>query len=384
MRVLFWSPVFWPKIGGVEVHASKLLPSLQSLGYEYLVVTTKSDPDQPETAEYKGIPIHRFPFWKHTTYTEIDEFMHVRQKLAGLKRSFAPDLIHINAVDAGNLFHLLTANVVDAPLLVTLHGEWDPRQNGVVKRTLSAADWVTGCSRAVLETGRQLSPDILFRSSVIHNGLEVPPLLPKPLPFEPPRLLCIGRLSPEKGFDLAVTAFARVVQRFPRARLTIAGDGISRSELQQQVSEHGIRHCVDFLGWVEPAEVLPLINSSTIVLMPSRQESLPMVALEAALMARPVVATRVGGLPEVVEHEHSGLLVEAEDAQALGRASESLLRRPEVASRMGQAARIRAQTMFSWKSHVDLYDRLYAKLTGRLITAPAEGSPPTGNNKESP
>ena len=367
MRVLFWSPVFWPKIGGVEVHAAKLLPSLQSLGYEYLVVTTKSDPDQPDTEDYKGTPIHRFPFWSHTTYTQIDEFMHIRQKVAALKRTFAPDLVHINAVDASNLFHLLTANVDHVPLLVTLHGEWPTRHDGVVKRTLSAADWVAGCSRAVLECGRQLSPDILSRSSVIHNGLEVPVLVPQPLPFEPPRLLCIGRLSPEKGFDLAVTAFATVVRRFPRARLLIAGDGVSRSELEQQVAKQGIRHCVDFLGWVEPAEVLPLVNGSTMVLMPSRQESLPMVALEAALMARPVVATRVGGLPEVVEHEQSGFLVETGDSRAFGAAIESLLRQPSLALQMGQAARSRAQQMFSWKTHVDAYDRLYAKLTGKLI-----------------
>ena len=175
---------------------------------------------------------------------------------------------------------------------------------------------------------------------MIHNGLEVPVLVPQPLPFEPPRLLCIGRLSPEKGFDLAVTAFATVVQRFPRARLLIAGDGVSRFELEQLVAKQGIRHCVDFLGWVKPAEVLPLINGSTMVLMPSRQESLPMVALEAALMARPVVATRVGGLPEVVEHEQSGLLVETEDSQAFGEAIESLLRQPTLAVRMGQVARM--------------------------------------------
>jgi glycogen(starch) synthase len=374
VRVLFWSPVFWPKIGGVEVHASKLLPSLISLGHEYLVVTTRSEPDLPETDQYEGIIIYRFPFWSHTSYTQIDEFMHIRQKVAALKRSFAPDLIHINAVDASNLFHLLTATVDHAPLLVTLHGEWPARHDGVVKRVLGAADWVAGCSRAVLECGRQLCPDIQLRSSVIHNGLEVPALLPQPLPFEAPRLLCLGRLSPEKGFDLAVTGFLKVVQRYPRARLSIAGDGVSRSDLERQVAKLGISRWVEFLGWVEPAEVLPLINSSTIVLMPSRQESLPLVALEAALMARPVVATRVGGLPEVVEHGRSGLVVEAENSGAFGEAVESLLRHPDLAAKMGQNARARAQQMFSWNGHVQAYNRLYESLAAKLTTGDSENS----------
>ena len=63
MRVLFWSSVFWPKIGGVEVHAAKLLPALKARGYEFTVMTAKSDPDQPDTDEYQGMPIYRFPFW---------------------------------------------------------------------------------------------------------------------------------------------------------------------------------------------------------------------------------------------------------------------------------------------------------------------------------
>jgi glycogen(starch) synthase len=362
MRVLFWSSVFWPKIGGVEVHAAKLLPALKARGYEYLVVTIKSHSDQPESDEYQGIPIHRLSFWQGDNYTQIDALVEIRQKVAALKRSFSPDLIHINAVDIGNFFHLLTANVIPAPVLVTLHGEWLPRQNGVVRQTLSAADWVAGCSQAILNKGRELVPDIISRSSVIHNGLEAPPLLPMPLPFEQPRLLCLGRLSPEKGFDLALTAFAAVVRQFPQARLAIAGNGPARMQLEQQAAMLGIRHRVDFLGWVRPGDVPSLINSASIVLMPSRQESLPLVALEAALMARPVVATRIGGLPEVVLHEQTGLLVDTEDAQALADAVSFLLRHPELAGNLGKTARNRVEQLFSWKSHVDSYDALYRKL----------------------
>jgi len=86
------------------------------------------------------------------------------------------------------------------------------------------------------------------------------------------------------------------------------------------------------------------------------------VALEAALMARPVVATRVGGLLEVVVHQQTGLLVEQEDSHGLAEAIASLLDHPETATEMGQAARQRAQKVFSWKQCVDAYDALYQKL----------------------
>jgi glycogen synthase len=377
MRVLFWTPGFWPKIGGVEVHAAKLLPALCARGYEFLVLTTRSSSDHPESDQYQGIPIYRLSFWHHANYTRIDELVQIRQKVTALKCAFSPDLLHINAVDVGNFFHLLTANVAPAPLLVTLHGEWSPRQNAIIKQTLQRADWVAGCSQAVLNKGLELAPDIISRSCVIYNGLEVTKLLPKCLPFEPPVLLCLGRLSPEKGFDVALNAFDIVLKQFPEARLIMAGDGPTRFELERQAKRLEIPDRVDFLGWIGPGDVLSLINSATMVLMPSRQESLPLVALEAALMARPVVATRIGGLPEVIAHDVTGLLVEAEDAQGLANTVTFLLRRRERAISMGQTARSRVAQLFSWKNHVDGYDSLYRKLTtGSFLAEAAQANQP--------
>jgi glycosyltransferase involved in cell wall biosynthesis len=365
MRILFWSYVFLPKIGGVEVHAGKLLPALKLRGYEFLVITTKSDPDEPDIGLYQGTPIHRFPFWDYANYTNINALAGIRQKIISLKRAFAPDLVHINAVDIGNWFHTLTANVSRAPLLVTLHGEWMPLHDGVVERTLRDADWVAGCSQAILDKGRHLVPEIISRSSIIYNGLESPAQSPEPLRFDEPRLLCLGRLSPEKGFDLAIEAFDSVLGQFPKARLVISGDGSSRLELERLVAQKKLGQSVDFLGWVKPENVPVLINSCTLVLMPSRQESLPLVALEAALMERPVLAACVGGLPEVVTHEQTGLLVKPEDSRGLAEAVTYLLHRPELATRMGQNARRWAAQKFDWQTHVDGYDALYKKLCAK-------------------
>jgi len=132
--------------------------------------------------------------------------------------------------------------------------------------------------------------------------------------------------------------------------------------LERQIDELGLTDIVDFIGWVAPREVPALLNTATVVLMPSRQESFGLVALEAALMARPVIATRVGGLPEVVVHEQTGLLVEQENSGALAEAIAYLLAHPHTAIHMGQAARLRAQQVFSWERHVTAYDVLYQQL----------------------
>src|SRR5262249_49915809 len=288
--------------------------------------------------------------------------MEVKRQVTRLRRAFAPDLLHVNAVDASNFFLLTTAHTHPAPLLVTLHGEWPAGHNTIVKQILGAAAWVAGCSAAILAKGRQLVPEIAARSSVIYNGLELPSLLPRPLPTGEPRLLCLGRLSPEKGFDVAVTAFASLVQRFPHARLVVAGDGPERSKLEHQIRQSGLATWVKLAGAVSPGEVPALLNTVTAVLLPSRQEAFGLVALEAALMARPVVATCVGGLPEVVRHEQTGLLVKPEDPGALAEALAYLLHHADTVSRMGQAARRRAQAVFSLARCVSAYDALYRTL----------------------
>jgi len=102
------------------------------------------------------------------------------------------------------------------------------------------------------------------------------------------------------------------------------------------------------------------------LLMPSRWEGLPNVALQAGMMARPVVGSRVGGLPEIIEHQRTGLLVQPEDADALATAVMFLLNNPETAMRAGRAACARIQKEFGWERYVDAYDALYRKLAEEI------------------
>jgi glycogen(starch) synthase len=359
MRILFWSSAFLPQIGGIGVLAAQLLPAMRKRGYEYIVISSRDDQSLPPSTTFEGIPVHRFPFWQ--SIVDIDALMEVKRQVADLKRLFAPDLIHMNASGRDDFFHLTTANAYPAPLLVILHGEWVSQADPIMRRILHGSDWVVGCSKAILDKGQQLAPEIIPRSSNIHNAVEAPSLSVEPLPILP-RVLCLGRLSNEKGFDLALTAFSSIAKRFPYLRLIVAGDGPERAALTKQAAEMGVKDVVDFLGWVAPEQVPALINTATMVVMPSRLESLPLTALQAAHMARPVVGARVGGLPEVVADQQTGLLVEKENSQALANAIASLLEHPETAKQMGQAAQERAQKKFDWERHVNAYDRLYRKL----------------------
>lgn len=161
MRVLFWSDTFWPQIGGVEVLAAKLLPALQARGFEFAVVAPKSHPDLPDQETFRGVPVRRFLFFNNLNLDAVEHIAETRDKLIEFKRSFAPKLIHLNHAGVSHFFHLITSKVHASPTLLTLHGEWPDRASSIVGRTLRSAEWVAGCSAAILNKARTLAPEIL-------------------------------------------------------------------------------------------------------------------------------------------------------------------------------------------------------------------------------
>jgi glycogen(starch) synthase len=367
LRVLFWSELFWPYIGGAEIIGAKLAMSLRERGCEVTVVTRQDTPAMPAYASFHGVPVYRFPFVSALANGDVAAAAEARKAVIELKRRMAPDLVHIHSFGPSALFHLDTA-AAPSPLIVTIHKELPPEafaSGTLLERTLRRADRVTCVSRAVLAATRARLPEVTTYSSVVYNGLDAPRIAPAPLPFEAPRILCLGRLIPEKGFDLALSAFAVVLRRVANARLLIAGDGPARSALEHQATELGVAAHVEFLGWVAPDSVASLMNRTTVVVVPSRwSEPFCLVALEAALMSRPTVATAVGGLPEIIVHDQTGLLVAMEDRRALADAIVFLLEHPDAATRMGAAAHVRARDTFASERQVDAYERLYRALVG--------------------
>jgi glycogen(starch) synthase len=363
---LYWPRVFWPQIGGVEVIGADFLPAMRHRGFEFVVITSHSSLSMPDEVEFEGIPVYRFRFWEALVERNAPEIFHVAGRIAAIKRDFEPDLVHVNYWEPSLYFQHRTAKAAPAPLLVSFRGP--PPEQGdtaetVFDHTMRAASWVTAVSTSVLEAVHGRAPGIASHSSVIHNGLDLPQVEPTPLPFLPPHLLCVGRLVAEKGFDLALRALAHLVPAFPSLHLTIAGDGPERPALETLARDLGVSAAVRFVGWVPPGEVHALMNEATVVLVPSRWEGLPGVAIQASQMARPLVAARVWGIPEIVVDGVTGLLFEAEDVPALAAAVDSLLREPQRASAMGESARRHAEVAFNWQRYLDAHDSLYRTLT---------------------
>ena len=171
---------------------------------------------------------------------------------------------------------------------------------------------------------------------------------------------------------MLIDALARVRARGLEFVAALAGEGSRRADLERRVREAGLEGQVHFLGQVDP--VGPLLAAADACVLPSLWEGLPLALLEALARARPVVASRVGGVPDVVEDGITGRLVPPGDAESLAAALEEFHRRPDPARRMGLEGAARIQARYTWPRVVEAFEEIYDEVLG-LATLTPRGEP---------
>ena len=206
------------------------------------------------------------------------------------------------------------------------------------------------------------------RTVVIHNGIpDNPPPPPAPamraelgLAEGRPVVCALARLERQKGLPWLIDAAAHVIARRPEALFLVAGDGPQREALLARARRRGVESHFRFVGWRNDAGAL--LAASEIYCMPSLWEALPFTLLEAMAAARPVVATAVDGIPEVVEDGVTGLLVTPRDATALAGALLCLIESPALRERLGRAGRRRFEQNFTFARMIARYEELFERL----------------------
>jgi glycosyltransferase involved in cell wall biosynthesis len=289
------------------------------------------------------------------------------------------DIVHTHTSKAGILGRA-AARARKVPIIVhTSHGHvfhsffhpWKARLFVALERI--AARW---CDRLVMLTegelrdhlAEKIAPPEMF--TVIPSGVDLSPFPRRAsLPQDSTVVGTVLRLVAIKGVLDLLDAFALVHQALPSARLVIAGDGPLRAEVQAKVVKLGLQDQVSLLGHVEPGSVLPTYD---VFVMPSHNEGMGRAVVEAMATGLPIVATEVGGLPDLVENGLNGLLVPPREPRALAKAIEKLLREPQTAWRMGEASYERSrefteQVMFERLG--SLYQSLALERAGKRFHA---------------
>jgi colanic acid/amylovoran biosynthesis glycosyltransferase len=240
----------------------------------------------------------------------------------------------------------LLANALGGPQFsFTVHGpeEFDAPLALSLRQKIESAQFVVAISSfGRSQLCRWVDAGYWDKIKVVHCGIE-PDRFPRPLPLPQggPQLVAIGRFSAQKGFALLVEAMAIACPSLPDLRLTLVGDGEMRPEITGLIQKYGLGPRITLAGWQDEAGVRKALDAAQALVLPSFAEGLPMVLMEAMANGRPVIATSIAGVPELVNRD-CGWTVPAGDAMALANAIHALSQMaPERLAEMAKAARAR-------------------------------------------
>ena len=384
MNIAIFASAFYPHFGGVEEACRHLALEYTRRGHLASVITTRHPADLPAHEHTQGVDVWRFPFeMPRARPAGLVRFAHgfpaERRAVADLMKSLQIDVIHVQCVGPNGFYALWAAQDTGLPLVVTTQGErtMDAGRlyqkslaaNWTLKQLLKRADYVTACSQQTLDDAKQFAGFSLdAKSRAVYNGIDLTEFDGNPTPYPHPRpyVLGIGRIVPQKGFDLLIDAYAKLLYRRADAPdLLVAGDGPERERLQAQADALGLTGRVHLLGRADRGQAVRLFHGCAFFVLPSRQEPQGIVSLEAMACAKPVAAARVGGVPEIVRDNETGLLFPGGDAVALANTLEQMLADPPQAAAMGRAGRARAEAHFTWPRIADEYFQIYAQVSGK-------------------
>jgi glycosyltransferase involved in cell wall biosynthesis len=372
-------------MGGPALHVAYLTAGLAERGYETTLVAgslARGEDSMAFVADELGIEVERLEELHREISPVRDAVAIVR--LARLIRRVRPHILHTHTAKAGAVGRLAALLAGDArpPIVVhTFHGHvlrgyFDPLRTAGF-RLLER--WLATKTPALVAVSPQVRDDLVAlgvapreRFVVVRLGIELEQRVAAEQDGrgESRRVLgigaerfavgWIGRMTGVKRTDDVLRVFRRLRDRGVDACLCMVGDGPDRPAIERRAHELGVMRDTLFLGYQE--EVAPFYAAFDAMVLPSINEGTPVSAIEALAAGRPVVATRVGGVPDVVREGEDGFLVEAGDVDALADRLARLAADPELRERLGAAGRARVIPRYSVERLVDDVDRLYRAL----------------------
>ena len=346
--------------GGAQRYVYDLAVAARASGYAVIVAVGDTGP-LTEKLSAAGIRTASLGLRQQRTF--IGDLLTFGPLFSLLRiiRAEHPDIVHVNSAKAGGL-GALAARLSHVPLVIfTAHGwEFNAPRSAVSKIGIRFFSWLTmmlahrtiAVSEAIRRDVRRW-PGIRRRVVVIRNGIDCAALLSREDARAALAPRAVGRywvgmiseLHPTKRIEDAILAFAALIPNHPEAILVVIGEGKERWALEKLVRELHLGHHVSFAGFRDNAP--SLLNAFDLFVHASSSEALGYAILEAGCAALPVVATRVGGIPEIIQDDGHGLLVPARDPAALEQAIESLMSDPRRATEIGARLRARVQQSFS-------------------------------------
>jgi glycosyltransferase involved in cell wall biosynthesis len=289
-----------------------------------------------------------------------------REQYLPVLQEFRPQLIHAHFATAATAIAREMATRLGVPYTFTAHG-YDifykpPHDFG--ERAMQAAAVVTVSEANVkyIEAHFGVPRSHITR---IPCGINTERFSPASEKLDPLHIVCVARLAPVKNHFLLLQACLQLQSRNVRFHCVLLGDGVMRDTVLTERTRLGLENVVTMPGAVDQEEVRTWLRKAAVAVLPSHSEGMPVSLMEAAACGIPVVATPVGGIPELVADGETGYLTPLSDAVAMADALQKLLLSPELRERLGRAARARAVERFSVLHQVDLLMAVWIDVLAR-------------------
>lgn len=284
--------------------------------------------------------------------------------------------LHVHFGNEAAAVGVLTKTLCDAGLSLTIHGpdEFDDVPGQKLRQKIEAADQVVCISQfARSQLMRLTAPAQWAKLQLCRLGVDTARFAMAAEDRQPGRvrLLCVGRLTPAKGQLLLVQACAALRNEGLDFELSLVGDGPDRQRLKAAVEAHGLRECVRFTGALNQTEVRHALTQADAFVLPSLAEGIPVVLMEAMACGVPCVSTPVNGIPELIQHDRTGLLATPGDAEALTTQLRRVVTDPALRKRLADAGRVQVQTAFHLQRNVGCLAEIFAGLPAMRLQGAA-------------
>lgn len=357
-------------IGGAEKLLLSTARRLNSNKYRTIVCYLKGEGALSEDFEKSGIAVIALGMRHRLDFTAIIKLVRlIKKERIGLVQTH---LIHAHIIGR------IAAKLVGVPVIISTEHNLYNRGgkylllNLINRITARFTDRMIAISEAVKDSIVESGRIRASRVSVIYNGIDTNEFKRingkrEEFPINPaPSVVgMVARLEPQKGHRYFLKAASQVVKDIPGVKFLVVGDGPLKEKLRTQATKLGLSRDVIFAG--SRRDVPQILGALDILVLPSLWEGLSNVILEAMAAGKPVVATEVGGIPEVVKDGETGLLVPPKDPDALARAIVKLLQNKELAKRMGRAGKKRVKEHFTIERTVAQTEKLYNSLIAQKL-----------------
>lgn len=334
--------------------------------------------DLPTVTEYEGITVHYIPTRMFPSGLLFSTYGYWYEKsllpvVSEIRKTFSFDLIHCHTIFPDGYAGIRLKKHLQVPILSTIHGSdimlYPKRSKGVYQKTLQALqqhNQVVTVSQRLQMEAESICPQAKIQT--VYNGFDPVQFAPVDqrkarehlgLPLDQKICMFIGNLYPVKGLSYLLQSFAKVKAQHNDLHLYLVGEGMLKNTLQAEAESLNLEKAVSWMGRKPYEEIPSWIQSADVMVLSSLSEGLPSILLESMACGRPMIATDVGGIAEVLQDDQTGRLVPARDVEALaGALNELFCQYPEKTEQMGEAA-AQASQAYTWQKNAEQIIRCY-------------------------